>query len=55
MEENSRMLECNALTGICTEINFCIISLTSSNKERKMKEKLKQEMKISEKYDFYDD
>ena len=55
MEENSRMLECNALTGICTEINFCIISLTSSNNERKMKEKLKQEMKISEKYDFYDD
>ena len=54
MEENSRMLECDALTEICTEISSCIISLTSSNNERKMKQKLKQEVKISEKYYFYD-
>ena len=51
MKENSPMLECNALTDIFAEINSRIISSTSSNNKRKMKDKLKQGMKIHEKYD----
>ena len=55
MKENSPMLECNALTEIFAEINSRIISSTSSNNKRKMKDKLKQGMKIREKYDCYGD
>ena len=54
MEENYCMLEFNPLMEICAEINFRIISSTSSNNEIKMEEKMEEEMKISEKYDFYD-
>ena len=54
-KDNSCVSEFSPLTEICAKINARIVDFFSENQENSKSEKLAQEIKINEQYNFFDD